>query len=69
MVRLVRSLDNYRLAPRSVTFDVATSINSINVMVVMMAGAEVDAMPASVNIDSLSKCGSTEDRTGQNQNK
>lgn len=51
------------------TFDAARSINSIDVMVVMMAGAEVDAMPASVNIDSLSKCGSTEDRTGRNQNK
>jgi hypothetical protein len=39
------------------------------VMVVMMAGAEADAMPASVNIHSLSKCGSTEDQTGRNQNK
>ena len=69
VVRPVRSLVNYRLAPRSVSFDVARSINSIDVMVVMMAGAEVNAMPASVNIDSLSKCGSTEDRTGRNQNK
>jgi hypothetical protein len=38
-------------------------------MVVMMAGADVDAMPTSVNIHSLSKCGSIEDRTGRNQNK